>query len=215
MSYFHPTSYISSSATVGKDTNIWHYSHIDDNSKIGMSCNIGQGCYVGKEVSIGNASRIGNCVAVFEGITIHDFVFLGPFMVFTHIRTPRAFISRKEFFENTDVKKGASLGANSTITPGLKIEEFTLVAAGAILTKSTKPYSLWVGAPAKHVGWVDIFGQKLPYVNGGSSIQRHKCSITDDLYEYSSENCIRHETEKSLSIITFSPEWSRINIEDL
>lgn len=205
----HPSATISTSSRLGKDVSVWHYSHVDDGAFVGDFTSIGQGCYVGKNVLIGKGCRISNCVGVFEGIVLDDLVFLGPFMSFTHINTPRAFISRKHIFAKTLVQKGATIGANATILPSLNIGKYSFVAAGAILTKSTSDYALWVGTPAKHIGWVDIFGHKLPSLVPGISLGRHVCSVSGDIYEYTDKICTRIPSGKIEHIINCGENWHR------
>ena len=205
----HPSASISPNAYLGKNINIWHYSHVDDEASIGDYSSIGQGCYIGKNVSIGRGCRVSNCVGVFEGIQLEDLVFLGPFMSFTHIKAPRAFISRKKIFSKTLVRKGASIGANATILPALDIGSFAFVAAGAILTKSISDFSLWVGTPAKQIGWVDVFGHKLPAHIPGVTSSRYTCHISGDIYEYTEKKCIRTPSGKIEHILNCGKNWRR------
>lgn len=169
--YFsHQTAIIDDGCNIGKGTKIWHFSHIMKNSKIGMNCNIGQNVVVSENVILGNNVKVQNNVSIYTGVICEDDVFLGPSMVFTNVINPRSFINRKNEFKPTIVKKGATIGANATIVCGITIGEFALVGAGAVVTKDIKSYSLVIGNPAKHVGWVSEYGNKLNFDNEGFAI---------------------------------------------
>ncbi len=134
--YFkHASSIIDEKAQIGRGTKIWHWSHISSNSKIGINCTIGQGCFIGKNVKIGNNCKIQNNVSIFDGVTIEDDVFIGPSTTFTNIKFPRSFINQKKKFIKTIVKKGVSIGANSTILCGIKLGKYSLIGAGKLLQK--------------------------------------------------------------------------------
>lgn len=157
----HPTAVIDEGATIGDGTKIWHFSHVLGNTTIGKNCNLGQNVVAGPNVSIGDGVRIQNNVSVYDGVTLEDDVFCGPSMVFTNVNNPRAFVSRKDDFAPTVVKKGASLGANCTIVCGSTVGEYAFVAAGAVVTKDVPAYALMVGVPARQAGWVSREGEVL------------------------------------------------------
>lgn len=162
--YFsHETAIIDEGCEIGNGTKIWHFSHIMTGSKIGERCNIGQNVVVSPGVELGTNVKVQNNVSIYTGVVCEDDVFLGPSMVFTNISNPRSAVVRKDSYEKTLVKKGASIGANATIICGNIIEEYSLIGAGSVLTKSTFPYELWLGNPAKRVGWVSEFGHKLDF----------------------------------------------------
>jgi len=173
--FVHDSAIISSDSIIGKNSKIWHFSHIFGSSKIGEKCNIGQNVMIGPNVLIGNRCKIQNNVSVYKGITIEDDVFCGPSCVFTNVKTPRAFIDRSEEFSTTLIKKGVSIGANSTIVCGVTIGEYSMIAAGSIVTKDVLPFSLVLGQPAKHVGWISKSGDRL-----GKDLV---CKRTGDKYE--------------------------------
>ena len=131
--------------------------------KIGERCNIGQNVVVSPDVVLGTNVKVQNNVSIYSGVICEDDVFLGPSMVFTNISNPRSAIVRKGSYQKTLVKKGASIGANATIICGNTIEEYSLIGAGAVLTKSTFPFELWLGNPAKRVGWVSEYGHRLDF----------------------------------------------------
>lgn len=180
--FIHESSYIDKDSTVGEGTKIWHFSHIMSNSEIGKNCNIGQNVVISPEVKIGNNVKIQNNVSVYTGVICEDNVFLGPSMVFTNVINPRSAIVRRGEFKTTVVEKGASIGANATIICGNKIGKYSFVGAGAVVTKDVKPYSLVVGNPARHIGWVSEFGNRLNFDSDGFSIcpeSQEKYSLTE------------------------------------
>jgi UDP-2-acetamido-3-amino-2,3-dideoxy-glucuronate N-acetyltransferase len=162
--YFaHPTAVIDEPCEIGEGTKIWHFSHIMSGAKIGKGCTIGQNVMIAPEVSIGNNVKIQNNVSVFEGVIIEDDIFLGPSMVFTNVTNPRSFISRKDEFKKTVVKKGATIGANATIICGNTIGKYAFIGAGAVVTKDAPDYALVVGNPARIMGWMCECGNKLNF----------------------------------------------------
>ena len=166
--YIHPTVLVESSAlidkgaTIGENTKIWHWVHVCSEAKIGKNCSFGQNVFVGNKVKIGNNVKVQNNVSIFDNVTIQDNVFCGPSVVFTNVKNPRSSIPRKNEYKNTLVKKGVSLGANSTIICGISIGENAFVAAGAVVTKNVKAYALVMGVPARQVGWISEFGDSIP-----------------------------------------------------
>ncbi|WP_236974797.1 acyltransferase [Membranihabitans maritimus] len=178
-SYFaHDTAVIDPGSTIGKDTKIWHFSHIMPESHIGEKCNIGQNVVVSPNVTLGNNVKVQNNVSIYSGVICEDDVFLGPSMVFTNIVNPRSHVVRRDKYASTVVKKGASIGANATIVCGVEIGEFAFIGAGAVITKNIKPYELWVGNPAKHIGWMSKFGHRMKFNNDN----RFQCPEGKDWY---------------------------------
>ena len=162
MKFFnHYTAIIDNNSIIGQNTKIWHFSHIMEYSVIGEHCNIGQNVVVSPNVILGNNVKVQNNVSIYSGVECEDDVFLGPSCVFTNIKNPRSSIVRKHNFLKTLVKKGATIGANSTIICGITIGSYSLIGAGSVLTKNTEDYSLYYGNPAKKKGWVSEFGHKL------------------------------------------------------
>ncbi len=162
MSFFvHPTAVVDEGSQIGNGVTIWHFSHIMPGCIIGDNCNIGQNVVVSPKVVLGKNVRVQNNVSVYEGVICEDDVFLGPSMVFTNVINPRSAVSRKNEYKKTVVKKGASIGANATIVCGNNIGEYAFIGAGAVVTKEVLAYSLVVGNPAKHKGWVSEHGLKL------------------------------------------------------
>ena len=163
--FAHNSAFVDEGVEIGEGTSIWHVSHILKGSKIGKSCKIGQNVVIGPNVTIGNGVKIQNNVSVYEGITLEDFVFCGPSMVFTNVFNPRSEIPRMGELKPTLVKKGATLGANSTILCGITIGRYAFIGAGAVVTKDVPDYALVVGAPARITGWVCECGLKLSLIN--------------------------------------------------
>jgi len=153
-----PTAVIDEGATIGKETAIWHFSHIMSEAIIGDNCTIGQNVLVSSQAVLGNNVKVQNNVSVYTGVTCEDDVFLGPGCVFTNVINPRSFISRKEEYRPTLVKKGATIGANATIICGITIGEYAMIGAGAVVTKDVPDYALIVGNPGKQTGWVNKEG---------------------------------------------------------
>ena len=161
--YAHPTSVIDRPCSIGKNTKIWHFSHVMSGAEIGNNCNIGQNVMIAPDVVIGNSVKIQNNVSVYTGVKVEDNVFLGPSMVFTNVITPRSFISRKNEFKETIVGKGATIGANATIICGNNLGKYSIIGAGAVVTKDVPDYALVVGNPAKVTGHICECGLKLNF----------------------------------------------------
>ena len=170
MDYFaHETAVIDAGCTIGSGTKIWHFSHIMPNCVIGERCNIGQNVVVSPEVTLGNNVKVQNNVSIYTGVHCEDDVFLGPSMVFTNVINPRSAITRRDEYKTTQVKKGASIGANATIVCGNPIGKYAMIGAGAVVTKPVPDYALLVGNPAKQLGWVSIYGHRLHFDENGEA----------------------------------------------
>lgn len=157
----HPTAIIDEGAVIGKNTAVWHWAHICAGAKIGTHCTLGQNVFIGNKVTIGNNVKIQNNVSVYDNVTLEDDVFCGPSMVFTNVYNPRAAINRKNEYRNTLVKKGATLGANCTIVCGVTIGHYAFIGAGTVVNRHVPNYALMVGVPARQVGWMSQYGEKL------------------------------------------------------
>jgi UDP-2-acetamido-3-amino-2,3-dideoxy-glucuronate N-acetyltransferase len=159
--FVHESAYIDTNVKIGNNTKIWHFSHILSDSRIGKSCNIGQNVVIGPDVIIGNGCKIQNNVSIYKGVTLEDYVFCGPSMVFTNVYNPRSEISKMDEMRQTTVKRGATIGANATIVCGNTIGQYSFIGAGAVITKDVPDYALMVGNPARQIGWSCKCGERL------------------------------------------------------
>lgn len=160
-SYFrHESAYVDEGAVIGEGTKIWHFCHVAGQARIGARCVLGQNVYVG-HATLGAHVRVQNNVSIYDGVTLEDHVFCGPSMVFTNVINPRAEVSRKDEFQPTLVRLGATLGANSTLVCGATIGEYAFVAAGAVVRGDVPAYALVAGVPARRIGWMCRCGVRL------------------------------------------------------
>ena len=162
MSYFkHGTAIVDEGAEIGADSRVWHWAHVCGGAQIGEGVSLGQNVFVGNKVTIGDKCKIQNNVSVYDNVHLEEGVFCGPSMVFTNVYNPRSLVERKNEYRDTIIKKGATLGANCTIVCGITIGEYAFVGAGTVVNKDVKPFALMVGVPAKQIGWMSIYGEKL------------------------------------------------------
>ena len=160
--FVHPSSYVDEPCEIGRGTNIWFFCHISKGAFLGESCNLGQNVFVGENVRIGHRVKIQNNVSVYPGVTIEDDVFLGPSCVFTNVSNPRSAVNRRQLYENTLVRRGATIGANSTIVcGGTTIGRHAFIAAGTVVTGDVPDYALVMGVPGRQVGWISRHGHRL------------------------------------------------------
>jgi len=152
--FAHETAVIDKGCSIGKGTKIWHFSHIMPDSVIGQNCNIGQNVVISPKVKLGNNVKVQNNVSIYTGVICEDDVFLGPSMVFTNVINPRSAVNHRDQYLKTQVKKGASIGANATIVCGNNIGSYAFVGAGAVVVQEIKDYALVVGNPSRQIGWV-------------------------------------------------------------
>ena len=170
MNYFiHESAYVDDNCIIGEGTKIWHFSHIQSGAKIGKKCVFGQNVNVGNNVSIGDFCKVQNNVSIYEGVTLEDFVFCGPSMVFTNILDPKCKYPQvgAQYYVKTLVKEGASIGANATIVCGITLGKHCLIGAGSVVTKDVPDYALVVGVPGKILGWVSEAGKRLDFDKDG------------------------------------------------
>ncbi len=184
-SQIHSTAIVDAGAKIGAGSRIWHWVHVCAGAVIGEKCSLGQNVFVGNDVKIGNNVKIQNNVSVYDSVSIEDDVFCGPSMVFTNVINPRSSIIRKDEYKRTQVRKGASIGANATIICGVELGEYCFVGAGAVVTKSVKPYALVLGSPARQSGWMCQCGVRLPESNE----RKVKCNSCEKSYLISKTNC--------------------------
>ena len=178
--YKHDTAIVDEGAEIGDESRVWHWVHISSGAKIGKKCSFGQNVFVGNRVTIGNNVKIQNNVSVYDNVYLEDDVFCGPSAVFTNVYNPRAFIERKNEYKKTLVKKGATLGANCTIVCGVTIGAYAFIAAGAVVNEDVPAFALYAGVPAKHIGWMTKYGERmqLPLTGEGN----YTCPHTGEVY---------------------------------
>ncbi len=157
----HDTAIVDNGAQIGEGARVWHWVHVCAGANIGKGVSLGQNVFVGNKVIIGDKCKIQNNVSVYDNVCLEEGVFCGPSMVFTNVYNPRSLIERKSEYRNTLVKKGATLGANCTIVCGVTIGEYAFIGAGTVVNKDVKPYALMVGVPARQIGWMSQYGEKL------------------------------------------------------
>lgn len=176
----HPSAIVDAGAQIGDGSRVWHFVHICGGARIGERCSFGQNVFVGNDVLIGNNVKIQNNVSVYDAVTLEDDVFCGPSMVFTNVYNPRSAVTRKDEYRRTLVRRGATLGANSTIVCGIMVGEYAFVAAGAVVNRDVPAFALIAGVPGRQIGWMSRFGERLDLPLTGSG--RATCPHTDDVY---------------------------------
>lgn len=158
----HSSAIVDDGAQIGDGSRVWHFAHICAGARIGEGCSFGQNVFVGNDVTIGNNVKVQNNVSIYDAVRLEDDVFCGPSMVFTNVYNPRSAVTRKDEYRLTTIKKGATLGANSTIVCGVLVGEYAFVAAGAVINRDVKPYALMAGVPARQIGWMSEYGERIP-----------------------------------------------------
>lgn len=178
--YYHKSSIIDSNSNIGKNTKIWHYSHVSSGSIVGQNCILGQNTFIGNGARIGNNVKIQNNVSIYDQVIISDDVFCGPSVVFTNVINPRSEVERKDEYKTTFVGRGVTIGANSTIICGIKIEEYAFIAAGAVVTKKVNKFELVAGVPAVKIGWMSKHGMRMEFKNKDKV---YKCKYSNTIYK--------------------------------
>lgn len=176
--FAHETAVIDEGCEIGRGSKIWHFSHLMPGCKLGENCNLGQNVVVSPGVVLGNNVKVQNNVSIYSGVVCEDDVFLGPSMVFTNVINPRSAVNRRDQYQRTVVKKGASIGANATIVCGNDIGRYAFIGAGSVVTKAVPDYALVIGNPARQSGWMSEFGHKLVFGANG----RARCPESGDEY---------------------------------
>ncbi len=190
MSFFvHESSYVDDGAQIGEGTKIWHFSHIMPGAILGENCNIGQNVVISPDVILGKNVKVQNNVSVYTGVICEDDVFLGPSCVFTNVINPRSGVNRRGQYTKTVVGKGASIGANATIICGHDIGKYAFVGAGAVVSRAVPDYALVVGNPARIIGYMSEYGQRLDFVDGIAI-----CSESQEKYKKNEEGTV-HKIE--------------------
>jgi UDP-2-acetamido-3-amino-2,3-dideoxy-glucuronate N-acetyltransferase len=188
--FVHESAYVDSGATLGQGTKVWHFCHIMPGAVIGKGCSIGQNVVVMNGTRIGDNVKIQNNVSIYEGVELEDDVFCGPSMVFTNVINPRSAVSRKNEYQKTLVKRGATIGANATVVCGVTLGEYCFVGAGAVVTRDVAPHALMTGVPAKRSGWMCECGVKLQ-----EDILEIRCSACGKSYNRKSQALTRIDVD--------------------
>ncbi|WP_349816209.1 acyltransferase [Roseicyclus amphidinii] len=187
----HTSAIVDDGAQIGAGSRVWHFTHVCAGARIGAGVSLGQNVFVGNKVVIGDRCKIQNNVSIYDNVTLEDGVFCGPSMVFTNVYNPRALVERKNEYRDTLVRRGATLGANCTIVCGVTIGAFAFVGAGAVIQRDVADFALMVGVPARQIGWMSAFGERLdlPLTGAGTAT----CPKTGDLYTLSDGRVSRRE----------------------
>lgn len=191
----HPSAIVDEGAAIGAGTRVWHFAHVCAGARIGQRCSLGQGVFVGNDVVIGDNVKIQNNVSVYDAVTLEDDVFCGPSMVFTNVFNPRAAVTRKTEYRRTLVRRGATLGANCTVVCGTTVGSYGFVAAGAVVTRDVPDFALVAGVPARLIGWMSRYGErlKLPLHGHGEA----SCPTTGDRYQLRDGKCRSLDGERT------------------
>lgn len=176
----HSSAIVDEGADIGDGSRVWHFVHVCAGARIGRGCSLGQNVFVGNRVVIGDNVKIQNNVSIYDNVILEDDVFCGPSMVFTNVYNPRSAVSRKDEYRNTVVCRGTTIGANATIVCGVTLGEYAFVAAGAVVNRDVAPYALVAGVPARRIGWMSRFGDRLdlPVSGEGQAV----CLSTGEVY---------------------------------
>ena len=176
----HESAIVDKGARIGDGSRIWHFAHVCGGAEIGKNVSLGQNTFVGNTAVIGDNCKIQNNVSVYDNVTLEEGVFCGPSAVFTNVYNPRSLIGRKSEYQDTLVHRGATLGANCTVVCGITIGQFAFIGAGAVVNRDVPDYALMVGVPARQVGWMSEFGERLDLpLSGNVEVQ---CPHTGAIY---------------------------------
>ncbi len=171
----HETAVVDVPCEIGDGTKVWHFSHVMRGCRIGANCNLGQNVFVASGVVLGNNVKVQNNVSIYDGVEIEDDVFLGPSMVFTNVSTPRSHISRKDAYQPTLIRQGATIGANATVVCGNTVGRYAFIGAGTVVTRDVPAHALVMGSPARQAGWMCRCGEQLS--------KRLTCASCGDTYQ--------------------------------
>jgi UDP-2-acetamido-3-amino-2,3-dideoxy-glucuronate N-acetyltransferase len=190
----HASAIVDDGAVIGDGSRVWHFVHVCGGARIGKGVSLGQNVFVGNRVVIGDKCKVQNNVSIYDNVTLEEGVFCGPSMVFTNVYNPRSLIERKDAYRDTLVRRGATLGANCTIVCGVAIGEFAFVGAGAVVQRDVPDFALMVGVPARQIGWMSAYGERLdlPLFGQGTVI----CAHTGDRYVLNENQISREDAQK-------------------
>lgn len=180
--FVHPTALVDTGAVLGAGVKIWHFCHVMSGARIGAGSMLAQNCFVASSVRIGAGVRVQNNVSLYDGVELEDAVFVGPSAVFTNVKNPRAEFPRKAEYGRTYVERGASIGANATLLPGVRLGSYAFIGAGAVVTRDVGAFELMVGTPARRIGWISRAGERLKFQGYDA-----RCPINGDRYRLQGE----------------------------
>jgi UDP-2-acetamido-3-amino-2,3-dideoxy-glucuronate N-acetyltransferase len=183
----HETAIVDNGCEIGAGTRVWHFCHLITGCRIGKNCSLGQNVMIASGVILGNNVKVQNNVSLYEGVLCEDDVFIGPSAVFTNVINPRSAVARKHQYKKTILRKGVTIGANATVICGVEIGSYAFVGAGAVVTHNVSPYSLVLGTPARHVGWISEFGHRLQFRHDGLA----ECPESGEIYLFTSGKVVK------------------------
>ena len=188
MAFFqHDSAIVDDGAQVGEGSRIWHFVHVSSGAQVGRNVVLGQNVFVGGGAVIGDDCKVQNNVSIYDGVVLEAGVFCGPSAVFTNVHNPRARVERKTEYRETRVGTGATLGANCTIVCGVMIGRYAFVGAGAVVTRDVSDHALVAGVPARHIGWMSRYGEKLDLPVDGDG--EAACPATGERYVLERGEC--------------------------
>jgi UDP-2-acetamido-3-amino-2,3-dideoxy-glucuronate N-acetyltransferase len=170
--FIHPSAVVDPGADLGAGSQVWHFCHVMAGARLGERVVLGQGCFVASGVRVGAGSRVQNNVSLYAGVELEEDVFVGPSAVFTNVKRPRAFLSRKREYRTTLIRRGATIGANATVIAGVTLGRYCFVAAGAVVSHDVPAFAQAAGVPARVVGWVSRAGELLTFEDGRATCPR-------------------------------------------
>jgi UDP-2-acetamido-3-amino-2,3-dideoxy-glucuronate N-acetyltransferase len=182
----HETAVVEEPEAIHESTHVWHFCHVMRGARIGKNVSLGQNCFVASGVVIGDGVRVQNNVSLYQGVELADEVFVGPSAVFTNVANPRATVSRKTEYQATRVGRGATIGANATLLPGVTLGRWSFVAAGAVVTANVPDFALVAGVPARRIGWMSRHGERLELDSEGCA----RCPATGERYRLENDRLV-------------------------
>ena len=197
--FVHSSAIVDEGAVVGSGTSIWHFCHVSSKATIGKRCSFGQNCFVAPGVIVGNNVKVQNNVSLYTGTSVHDDVFLGPSCVLTNVSNPRSQVNRRAIYETTEIRRGASVGANATIVCGVTLGRYCFVAAGSVVTKDVQDYALIVGVPGRQKGWISRHGHPLELESGTGVMVCPESGLRYSVNDSGELKCLDVDEEDQLS----------------
>lgn len=186
--FAHPSAVLDAGCQIGRGCTIWHFCHVSAGAVLGQNCSLGQNVFVAGGVTLGQGVKVQNNVSLYSGVVCEDEVFIGPSVVFTNVRNPRAAVPRRDQYQPTYLERGVSVGANATLVCGVRLGRYAFVGAGSVVTRDVPAYALVFGNPARHQGWLSAHGLRLRFDVDG----RATCPESQVLYQISPDQTRVH-----------------------